>query len=75
MRLTGAGYSSATFDPDAYFTQTVSAGTTAAARVVNYDQTTGVLKYWQDRTVAGFNTVGTAQTNPTYGYNSNSIYC
>jgi len=69
LRLTGAGYSSATFDPDAYFTQTVSAGTTAVARVVNYDQTTGVLKYWQDRTVAGFNTVGTAQTNPTYGYN------
>ena len=69
LRLTGAGYSSATFDPDAYFTQTVSAGTTAAARVVNYDQTTGVLKYWQDRTVAGFNTVGTAQTNPTYGFN------
>ena len=69
LRLTGAGYSSATFDADAYFTQTVSAGTTAAARVVNYDQTTGVLKYWQDRTVAGFNTVGTAQTNPTYGYN------
>ena len=69
LRLTGAGYSSATFDPDGYFTQTVSAGTTAAARVVNYDQTTGVLKYWQDRTVAGFNTVGTAQTNPTYGFN------
>ena len=69
LRLSGAGYSSATFDADAYFTQTVSAGTTAAARVVNYDQTTGVLKYWQDRTVAGFNTVGTAQTNPTYGYN------
>jgi len=69
LRLTGAGYSSATFDADAYFTQTVSAGTTAVARVVNYDQTTGVLKYWQDRTVAGFNTVGTAQTNPTYGYN------
>ena len=69
LRLTGAGYSSATFDADAYFTQTVSAGTTAVARVVNYDQTTGVLKYWQDRTVAGFNTVGTAQTNPTYGFN------
>ena len=69
LRLTGAGYSSATFDPDSYFTQTVSAGTTAVARVVNYDQTTGVLKYWQDRTVAGFNTVGTAQTNPTYGFN------
>jgi len=69
LRLTGTGYSSATFDADAYFTQTVSSGTTAVGRVVNYDQTTGVLKYWQDRTMAGFNTVGTAQTDPTYGFN------
>jgi len=68
LRLTGTGYSTATFTPDAYFTQTVSTGTTAAARVVSYDQTTGVLKYWQDRSLAGFNTVGTAQTNPTYGF-------
>ena len=37
-------------------------------RVVSYDTNTGVLKFWQDRTMAGFNTVGTAQTNPTYGY-------
>ena len=68
LRLTGAGYSSATFTADAYITQTVSTGVTAVGRVVNYDQTTGVLKYWQDRTVSGFNTVGTAQTNPTYGF-------
>jgi len=68
LRLTGTGYSSATFDADSYFTQTVSSGTTAVGRVVNYDQTTGVLKYWQDRTMAGFNTVGTAQTDPTYGF-------
>ena len=67
--MTGTGYSSATFDADAYFTQTVSSGTTAVGRVINYDQTTGVLKYWQDRTMAGFNTVGTAQTDPTYGFN------
>ena len=26
------------------------------------------MKYWQDRTLAGFNTVGTAQTNPQYGF-------
>ena len=68
LRLAGAGYSSATFTADSYFTQTVSTGTTAQGRVINYNQTTGVLKYWQDRTVAGFNTVGTAQTSPTYGY-------
>jgi len=68
MRLTGAGYSSAVFTPDSTITQTVGSGITAAGKVVSYNQTTGVLKYWQDRTLAGFNTVGTAQTNPTYGY-------
>ena len=69
LRLTGTGYSSASFTADTYITQTVSTGVTAVGRVVNYDQTTGVLKYWQDRSVSGFNTVGTAQTNPTYGFN------
>ena len=68
LKLTGAGYSSATFTSDAYFTQTVSTGTTAVGRVISYDQTTGVLKFWQDRSLAGFNTVGTAQTQPTYGF-------
>ena len=68
LKLVGTGYSTATFTADAYFTQTVSTGTTAVARVVNYDQNTGVLKYWQDRSVAGFNTVGAAQTQPQYGF-------
>jgi len=68
LRLVGTGYSTATFTADSYFTQTVSTGNTAVGRVVSYDQTTGVLKYWQDRSLAGFNTVGTAQTNPTYGF-------
>ena len=68
LRLTGIGYSSASFTADAYITQTVSTGVTAVGRVVNYDQITGVLKYWQDRSVSGFNTVGTAQTTPTYGF-------
>lgn len=68
LKLVGAGYSTATFTADAYFTQTVSTGTTAVGRVVSYNQTTGVLKYWQDRSLAGFNTVGTAQTQPTYGF-------
>ena len=69
LKLVGSGYSTATFTADSYFTQTVSTGTTAVGRVVSYDQNTGVLKYWQDRSLAGFNTVGTAQTQPTYGFN------
>jgi hypothetical protein len=68
LKLTGIGYSSASFTSDSYVTQTVSAGTTAVGRVVSYDSTTGVLKYWQDRSLAGFNTVGTAQTSPQYGF-------
>ena len=68
LKLVGTGYSTATFSGDAYFTQTVSTGTTAVGRVINYDQNTGVLKFWQDRSLAGFSTVGTAQTQPTYGF-------
>ena len=68
LKLVGAGYSTATFTGDSYFIQNVSTGTTAVGRVVDYDQNTGVLKYWQDRSLAGFNTVGTAQTQPTYGF-------
>ena len=73
MRIVGAGYSTATFAADSYFTQTVSTGTTAVGRVVNYDQNTGVLKLWQDRTVAGFTTAGIGVTNPTYGYELQSF--
>jgi len=70
IRLTGAGYSAAEFAADSYITQTVSTGTTAVGRVVSYDQTTGVLKYWQDRSLAGFTSVGVAITNPTYGFDN-----
>jgi hypothetical protein len=68
LRLTGIGYSSATFTADSYITQTVGTGITAVGRVINYDQNTGVLKYWQDRTFAGFTTAGIGITNPTYGF-------
>ena len=68
IKLVGAGYSSAVFSADSYITQTVSTGSTAVGRVVSYNQTTGVLKYWQDRSIAGFTTVGVAITNPTYGF-------
>ena len=31
-------------------------------------QTTGVLKYWQDKSLVGFNSNGTLRTDPTYGF-------
>ena len=68
LKLTGVGYSEATFTADAFVTQTVGTGITAVGRVVNYDQNTGVLKLWQDRSVAGFTTAGIGITNPAYGY-------
>ena len=71
LRLTGTGYSSATYTADSFITQTVGVGSTAVGRVVSYDQLTGVLKYWQDETTAGFNTNGTQNPNPTYGFKMN----
>ena len=71
LKLTGTGYSTASFTPDSIITQTIGTGVTAAGKVVSYDKTTGVLKYWQDRTLAGFNTDGTSQINPTYGFEIN----
>ena len=74
LRLTGTGYSSATFTADNTITQTVGLGSTAVGRVVSYDQVTGVLKYWQDRSNNGFTTsTGIAVTNPTYGFNDNDF--
>ena len=71
LRLTGAGYSSAVFTPDSYITQTVGVGSTAVGRVVSYDQVTGVLKFWQDKSNSGFNTDGTLNPDPTYGFKMN----
>ena len=71
LRLTGTGYSSAIFTPDSFITQTVGVGSTAVGRVISYDQITGVLKYWQDRTTAGFTSTGLADPTPIYGFRSN----
>ena len=68
LKLIGAGYTTATFDLDGQVTQTVGVGSTAVGRVVSYDQTTGVLKYWQDKSLVGFNTDGSLKTDPKYGY-------
>ena len=73
MRLTGVGYSSATFTADDYVTQTVGLGSTAVGRVVSYDQTTGVLKLWQDRTTAGFNSDGTLNGGPQFGFKAHKF--
>jgi hypothetical protein len=68
LKLTGIGVESASYTADSYITQTISTGTTAVGRVISYDQVTGVLKYWQDRSNSGFSTVGVAITNPTFGF-------
>ena len=68
LKLTGAGASTATFTADDFITQTVGLGSTAVGRVISYDQTTQVLKYWQDRNTAGFNTNGTQNNDPEYGF-------
>ena len=68
LKLTGVGYSEATFTADSTVTQLVGTGITAAGQVVSYDQTTGVLKLWQNRTLSGFTTAGIGITNPIYGY-------
>ena len=36
--------------------------------MISYDQTTGVLKYWQDKSLVGFNSDGSLKTDPTYGF-------
>ena len=73
LKLVGAGYSSVTIPADSYITQTIGAGQTAVGRVVAYDSQTGVLKYWQDRSMAGFNTDGTRGPEPEYGYTLNEF--
>ena len=69
LKLVGTGYSEAVFTADSFVTQTVGLGSTAVGKVVSYDNQTGVLKYWQDRRTAGFNTDGTKNTVPVYGFN------
>jgi hypothetical protein len=73
LKLTGVGYSSATFISNSVITQTISTGTTAIGRVVSYDQNTGVLKYWQDKSLVGFNTDGSQNSSPIYGFNLNKF--
>jgi len=68
LKLTGIGVETAIYTADSFITQTVATATTAVGKVISYDQITGVLKYWQDRSMAGFTTAGTAVTNPPFGF-------
>ena len=68
LKLVGTGYSEAIFTADSFITQTVGVASTAVGRVISYDGSTGVLKYWQNRTNAGFNTDGSDNTSPQYGF-------
>ena len=69
LKLVGAGYSTAEFTANSFIRQQVAFGSTAFGRVVNYDQNTGVLKFWQDRNLVGFNTAdGSDNINPEFGF-------
>lgn len=67
IKLSG-NFQDATYPPDSIIKQTISTGTTAIGKVVSYDSNTGVLKYWQDRTLYGFNFDGTDNFTPSYGF-------
>jgi len=68
LKLTG-NLSSATYEPNSKIIQQVGTGQTAVGRVISFDKTTGVLKYWQDRSMVGFDTGTTNLTyEPEYGY-------
>jgi hypothetical protein len=68
IKVSGSNLSSLTFPTDSMFTQTVGLGATAIGRVASFDYTNNVLKYWQDRSLAGFNTDGSLNPNPIYGF-------
>jgi hypothetical protein len=60
-------YRNVNFTYNSTIRQTIGTGVTVTARVISYDQNTGVLKYWQERTIVGFNTDGSINPSPTYG--------
>lgn len=64
----GTGFEDISFQSDSYIYQTVGLGSTAVGRVISYDKSTGVLKYWQDRASYGYDYDG-SQISSTYGYN------
>ena len=66
-------FKTTTFERNAVIKQTVGTGVTAIGRVVSYNSETGVLRYWQDRSLVGFNTDGTQKSNPEFGLQLNKF--
>ena len=58
LKVTAQNLADINFVPDAVITQTIGLGSTAVGRVISWDSTTGVIKYWQDRTLGIAQTAG-----------------
>jgi hypothetical protein len=71
MKLKEPGSSSAVIPANVVFTQQTGIGT-AVGRCVSYDNETGVLKYWQDRSMYGYTKLGIS-TNAPYGLSQNNF--
>jgi hypothetical protein len=67
-------YKNASIQPDATITQTIGTGLTAVGKVVSYDNKTGILKYWQDRSLYGFNLGGEYDSSGGIKTENVSIY-
>lgn len=55
LKLNTATNSDIVVNENEIITQNIGVGVTVVARVVSYDDITGILKYWQDRNNYGFN--------------------
>lgn len=72
LKLKEPGASSAVIPANITFTQTITGVGTAVGRAVSYDNETGVLKYWQDRSLYGYTKSGIS-TNAPYGLVQNKF--
>jgi hypothetical protein len=71
MKLKNPGASSAIIPANVTFTQQTDIET-AVGRCVSYDSETGVLKYWQDRSLYGYTKSGLSTDTP-YGLSQNAF--
>ncbi len=67
IKLIGTGFNDVSFNEDSLIQQTVGTGQTAIARVISYNKSTGILKYWNDRYTHGLGYGGTITYTPDYG--------
>lgn len=67
-------YQNVSIQADSIITQTIGVGITAVGRVISYDNRTGILKYWQDRSLYGFNLNGEYNENRTRKSYNTPVY-